>query len=207
MSKFKLYARDPISSYTHFIGGILAVIATVFLILKGGICAGVFGLSMVLLYFASSIYHFYKDSPEKIKRLRKLDHSMIYVLIAGTYTPLLIHLFPRPISFYLCSTMWIMAIFGTLIKVFWINAPRWLSVVSYVLMGWVIMIDPSCLIQIEFWGIFWLVLGGVLYTIGAVIYALKKPNISAEFGFHEIFHIFVMLGTFSQFICIYFFVI
>ncbi len=207
MSKFKLYARDPISSYTHFLGAVVSAVLAVFLFIKGGISAGVFGISMVMLYSASAIYHFYKGSPEVIKKLRKLDHSMIYFLIAGTYTPILINLFNKPFSFYLCGGMWTMAILGTIIKLFWITAPRWLSAVTYVLMGWVIMINPSCLTKIGFFGIFWLVFGGVLYTVGAVIYALKKPNISKEFGFHEIFHIFVMLGTFSQFICVYFFII
>ncbi len=146
-----LNARDPLSSFTHFIGACLAVIATVFLVTKciyiGNIeaftVAGVviFGLSMIALYSTSSIYHFVKVPSDVLVRIRKLDHSMIYVLIAGTYTPLVIGFMEPKRAFLFLSAIWSVAIIGILIKVCWLNAPRWLYTSLYLLMGWAIIFD------------------------------------------------------------------
>ncbi|MFV0516042.1 MAG: PAQR family membrane homeostasis protein TrhA [Aminipila sp.] len=212
-----LNARDPLSSFTHFIGACLAVIATVFLVRKciyiGNIeaftVAGVviFGLSMIALYSTSSIYHFVKVPSDVLVRIRKLDHSMIYVLIAGTYTPLVIGFMEPKRAFLFLSAIWSVAIIGILIKVCWLNAPRWLYTSLYLLMGWAIIFDIEFLKQIPIGCIILVALGGIMYSIGAIFYIAKKPNFSNYFGFHEIFHIFVILGTVFQFSAIYIYTI
>ena len=138
-----------------------------------------------------------------MKRLRKLDHSMIYVLIAGSYTPLLYQILQNPQKTILLTAIWVIAAVGIIMKLCWMNAPRWLSTVLYILMGWFIAIDFSALKSLSGETLFFLISGGVLYTIGGIIYGIKKPNIGKMFGFHEIFHIFVVLGS----ICHYFMVI
>lgn len=214
MSVYKKFmnARDPLSSYTHFIGACLAVFATLFLIGKClyvevtseiTIASVIFGLSMIALYSTSSIYHFVKVPSDILVRIRKLDHSMIYVLIAGTYTPLVIGFMEPKRAVIFMSAIWGVALLGIIIKVCWLNAPRWLYTSLYLLMGWAIVFDFNFLKQIPIGAIVLIALGGVMYSIGAGFYIAKKPNLSSIFGFHEIFHIFVILGTVFQFSAIY----
>ena len=206
-------AREPISGFSHLIGAILAVVGLVFLVDKA-LSRGdvftltgyiIFGFSMVLLYLSSALYHLLKVSERAILWLKKLDHSMIYVLIAGTYTPVCLVMlegFWRWVPFL---TIWFLAILGIIAKLFWIDAPRWLSTTFYLAMGWIgIFLFPK-LFGIAAPGfVLWLGIGGLAYTIGAIIYGLKKPDpIPNFFGFHEIWHIFVMVGTFSHFWAIY----
>jgi hemolysin III len=202
---------DPISSETHFIGACFSLIGLLVMIL---ICvvrktalslllSGViFCISMILLYSASCIYHFFKGK-EKIKLiLRKLDHSMIYVLIAGTYTPVCMYAMKAPHSYYFLSILWIIAIIGIIIKVCWMNAPRSLSTIIYLLLGWSIIFDFKSFQGIPFHCLFLIALGGIAYSVGALIYIFKKPNFSISFGFHELFHIFVMIGSLLHYIAI-----
>ena len=204
-------ARDPMSCYTHFIGAVLSVAGIIIMLIKTvqhpftavqftGI---VFCLSLIGLYSASSVYHYVSGPESIVKRLRKLDHSMIYVLIAGSYTPLLYQILQNPQKTILLTAIWVIAAVGIIMKLCWMNAPRWLSTVLYILMGWFIAIDFSALKSLSGETLFFLISGGVLYTIGGIIYGIKKPNIGKMFGFHEIFHIFVVLGS----ICHYFMVI
>lgn len=206
-------AREPLSSFTHFIGACLAVIATVFLISKciymentaGATVAGVvvFGLSMIALYSTSSVYHFVNVPSEILVRLRKLDHSMIYVLIAGTYTPIVIGFMePRRAAVFMAA-IWGVAAIGILVKVCWLDAPRWLYTSLYLLMGWAIIFDFNFLKQLPGGALVLIALGGIMYSVGAGFYIAKKPNFNSYFGFHEIFHIFVILGTVFQFSAIY----
>lgn len=216
MSRFFIKARDPVSFGTHFLGACLAVAGTVLLLVKCALdgadssvtaAAVIFGASLIGLYAASSLYHYANRSDRSTLTLRKLDHAMIYVLIAGTYTPLLLVCVEGTKGAVFTAAMWAVALIGTLLKVFWMGMPRVLSTVLYILMGWAILIDIPSLARLGTGGIVLLVLGGVIYTFGAVLYALKKPNPCAAFGFHEIFHIFVMLGSLFHYLCVFFYLV
>ncbi|MCR5482590.1 MAG: hemolysin III family protein [Clostridia bacterium] len=199
-------ARDPLSSYTHFIGACLSVIGIIVIMLRGGdgLCGLlVFAFCMLALYATSCSYHFVKASDEVIERVRKLDHAMIFVLISGSYTPLILKFMsPERIPLFLCI-FWGITLLGIIIKVFWLHAPRWLYTSLYVLMGWGIVFDPSFFFAIPTGGIILLAAGGLMYTVGALCYALKKPNLPKGFGFHEIFHLFVIAGSFLHYIMLY----
>ena len=205
LSYFKK-AREPMSSYTHFLGIVFSVFATaamVVLHLSGGdpstaiLGSGlVFGGSMVALYSASSIYHYYNGPIRRQEWLRKLDHSMIYVLIAGSYTPICIKFMPEGHGLRFALAMWAIAGAGILVKLCWMNAPRWLYTGLYLLMGWAIVFDAGALASLPMGAFLLLLGGGLCYTVGAVFYIIKRPNLSAEFGFHELFHLCILAGTF-----------
>ena len=216
MSRYMMRAREPISSLSHLIGAVFFAAATVLLILKTVIWSewsvkvlvGVilFGCSLVALYAASSVYHFFNGSQKILLYLRKLDHAMIYVLIAGTYTPILLKYMAGLEGWIFTFAMWACAGIGIIIKLCWFSAPRWLQTVLYIAMGWAILFDLSIFQSMSGAAFFLLAAGGISYTIGGLIYMLKKPNISATFGFHELFHIFVLLGSLFHFLMIFFFV-
>lgn len=209
-------AHDPISSETHFIGACFSVLGLVWIICYGiykqtslpmMIATIVFGISLILLYSASSLYHYY-NADDKIKlRLRKLDHSMIYVLIVGTYTPVVTFCMDAPHSYCFLGILWLVAIIGIVLKIFWINAPRAFATIIYVILGWAILFDFQSFLSMPTSCVQMIALGGISYTIGAIIYIIKKPNISDAFGFHELFHIFIMIGSFLHYlaICIFLF--
>jgi hemolysin III len=160
---------------------------------------------MILLYFSSATYHILSLDEEGTKKLKRLDHMMIYILIAGTYTPICLVPMRGHWGWTIFIVVWTIAISGILFKIYYINAPRWLSTILYLMMGWICVLAIYPMTQtIPTGGIVWLAIGGIMYSIGAVIYALKKPNpIPNVFGFHEIWHLFVLAGTFSHFITIY----
>ncbi|KAJ49873.1 hemolysin III [Clostridium tetanomorphum] len=197
--------RDPISGLTHLIGAFLSLIGMIILIklsmYKESIWAiisfSIFGVSLLLLYTASSTYHIAKVSKKVINILRKIDHSMIYILIAGTYTPICILTLKGYLGFTLFTIVWFLAILGVIFKLFWFNCPRKLSTAFYIIMGWLVIFFIVPITKVlSLNGFMWLLLGGIFYTLGGVIYALKWPKINSKlFGFHEIFHIFVMLGS------------
>jgi len=205
--------RDPVSGLTHFIGALLSVAGLVMLIIKASnplkpwhlttYC--VFGVGMILLYTASTLYHWLPLSIEGTARLRKIDHMMIFVLIAATYTPFCLIPLRGAWGWGIFGTVWTVAIFGIVFKIFWINAPRALTSVVYILMGWIAIVGIGPLVRtLQAGALFGLFAGGLLYTIGGIIYALKRPNpIPRILGFHEIFHIFVMLGTFAHYWTVY----
>ena len=207
-----LSAREPMSSYTHFIGACLAIFATFLLVGKvlaqeiinitTLVSAIIFGLSMVALYSTSSIYHFANVSKKALVRLRKLDHSMIYVLIAGTYTPIVVGFMETKRACIFLAAIWGVALLGIIVKVCWLNAPRWFYTSLYLLMGWAVIFDWEFLRMIPLGCITLVAIGGIMYSIGAGFYVAKKPE-SDFFGFHEIFHIFVILGTVFQFLAIF----
>lgn len=216
MSQYLMKARDPISSFSHMIGAVVFAFATVLLIAKTlfvdswspKILVGVivFGASLVALYSASAIYHYSNGSKRKILVLRKLDHSMIYVLIAGSYTPILLKYMPQKEGLIFVSVMWLCAAVGVIIKLCWFNAPRWLQTVLYIAMGWAVLFDISIFKEMSGVALFLLAAGGISYTIGGIIYIAKKPNLSAAFGFHELFHIFVLMGSVFHYLMILFYV-
>ncbi|MDO4280136.1 MAG: hemolysin III family protein [Peptococcaceae bacterium] len=216
MSHYLMKAREPWSSFTHFLGAIFFGVATIFLVIKAlampslspGILLGViiFGASLIALYTASAVYHYSNGSDKKILVLRKLDHSMIYVLIAGSYTPVLIKFLPQRESLIFVSAIWLCAIVGTVIKLCWFSAPRWLQTVLYIAMGWAILFDISIFKEMSGMALFLLAAGGISYTVGGLIYIIKKPNFSPDFGFHEFFHLFVLLGSVFHYLMIFFYV-
>ena len=201
------------NGFTHFIGIIFAVIATILLLDISlnpykpyhFISFSVFGFGMIMLYTTSTLYHWLKLSDAGIMKLRRADHIMIFIYIAATYTPVCIVALKGTLGWSLLIAVWFVALVGVIIKIFWMNAPRWLSTFIYILMGWLAVIVIYPLVNaIQIGALIWLSIGGLFYTIGAVIYALKKPDpYPGILGFHEIFHLFVLLGTFSHFWMIY----
>lgn len=209
LSKF----REPISSLTHLIGALFSAIGLILLIkysldtsnLSNTIIFAVFGISSILLYSASSTYHKSLSSEKVIKILRRVDHSMIYILIAGTYTPICLIALKGSIGISLFLAIWILATIGIVLKIVWFDAPRWLYTSFYILMGWISIVAIVPIIRaISLGGFMWLLAGGLFYTVGGVIYATKWPKINLKlFGFHEIFHIFIMLGSVCHFILMF----
>lgn len=209
--------RDFWSFYTHFAGAVLSFIAIIFLIATAAIegtssfvnivGAIIFGFSMLALYSASSIYHYVKRPAESLVKLRKLDHAMIYVLIAGTYTPITLGYMNFKDATVFMAVIWGVAIAGIIMKVCWLNAPRWLYTSLYVIMGWAIVFDWKAFGGLPAGCLALIAAGGISYTLGAAFYAIKKPNLSNRFGFHEIFHLFVVAGSVLHFNAVYFYVI
>lgn len=213
-----LKLKDPVSAITHGVAMLLAVIGAIPLLLKAGREPGVihifalsiFILTMILLYFSSTMYHSI-DSTEKVnRRLRKMDHMMICVMIAGSYTPICLIVLHNRLGYFLCALVWATALFGILLKALWITCPKWVSSVLYIGMGWLCVLAFFPIIHaLPAAGFGWLLAGGIIYTIGGIIYGLKLPLFDQRhkyFGSHEIFHIFVMLGSACHFVVMYFFV-
>lgn len=201
--------REPVSGFTHMAGALLSVAGLVVLVCFAAINAtawhvvafSIFGASLVLLYTASTLYHLLPVSAHGTAILRRIDHMMIYILIAGTYTPVCLIPLRGAWGWSLLSGVWAIAIVGIILKGFWMNAPRWLSTLFYMGMGWLVVIAFWPLINsIPLGAVWYLVTGGLMYTVGAVIYATKWPRIASKlFGFHEIFHLFVMAGSLCHF--------
>ena len=201
--------RDPISGLTHFIGIILSVIGTILLLTRSAepltiyhtISFLIFGISMTLLYTISTLYHWLSLSERNLITFRKLDHIMIFVFIAGSYTPVCLITLRESWGPVILIIVWTLTFGGFYLKLFWIHAPRFLYTSIYLLMGWMIITAILPLSELmPSLGLFWLVMGGIFYSTGAVIYAVKKPDpLPDVFGFHEIFHLFIMAGSF----CIY----
>lgn len=211
--------KDPGSAITHFIGMLMAIFAGIPLIIKAAsepsrvylFSAIIYIASMILLYAASTMYHTFDISEKVNRRLKKFDHMMISVLIAGSYTPICLLVLEKPLGYLLLGIVWSFAIVGIIIKAFWVHCPKWFSSVLYIGMGWTCVLAFTQLLDALSTAAFgWLLAGGIIYTIGGVIYALKLPifnNKHKNFGSHEIFHLFVMGGSACHFIVMYVFVI
>ena len=171
----------------------------------------IFILAMILLYAASTIYHSLNVKDGILKIFRKVDHMMIFVLIAGTYTPVCMLVLGGKTGMFLLAAVWGIAVFGILLKIFWINCPKWFSSIIYIAMGWVcLFVMPALVTKLSAAAFLWLLAGGILYTVGGVIYALKLKGFNQMhkyFGSHEIFHLFVMAGSFCHFIVMYCFIV
>lgn len=211
----KKHIKDPGSAITHFIGMLMAIFAAVPLLIKAAHEPGhlyltaltIYAASLILLYAASTTYHTV-DISEKVNTiLKKIDHMMISVLIAGTYTPICLLVLDRKTGIPLLLLVWGIAIAGILIKAFWVYCPKWFSSVLYIGMGWTCVLAFTQILDTLSPAAFgWLLAGGIIYTIGGVIYALKLPifnNRHKNFGSHEIFHLFVMAGSACHFIVMY----
>ncbi|MFT3984601.1 MAG: hemolysin III family protein [Lachnospiraceae bacterium] len=209
--------REPGSAITHFIGVIFSVAAALPLIARAArtsavnaAAMAVFVMSMFLLYSASTTYHSVRLRASVIKVFRKIDHMMIFILIAGSYTPVCLIVLKGPIGTAMFCAVWGIALAGILFKAFWVTCPKWISSVLYIGMGW------TCVFAfVPLWNLLpaaaftWLLTGGLLYTVGGIIYALKLPIFNSRhvnFGSHEIFHLFVLAGSFCHFIFMYVYV-
>ena len=210
--------REPGSAITHFIAMMMAVFATVPLLVKAGIQSGwenflamaIFMGSMILLYGASATYHSVDLTGRSLRVFRKLDHMMIFVLIAGSYTPVCLIVLGGKLGYPLLALVWGIAAVGMLVKACWITCPKWFSSVIYIAMGWVcVLVFGPLLKTLSAPAFLWLLAGGIIYTVGGVIYALKLPIFNAKhkfFGSHEVFHLFVMGGSICHFIFMYLYV-
>ena len=207
--------REPGSAITHFIAMMLAIFASVPLLVKSGVDAGdicflamgIFIFSMILLYGASATYHAVNVSAGGVQIFRKIDHMMIFVMIAGSYTPVCLIVLGGRMGMILLSLVWGIAVMGMGINLFWITCPKWFSSLIYIALGWVCVFVFGRLWEVLSVSAFlWLLAGGIVYTIGGVIYALKLPLFNrkhSHFGSHEIFHLFVMGGSICHFIFMY----
>lgn len=203
-------ALRPWSAITHGAGAVLAALGTLFLLLQANsrqhrLAFAVYGLSMVALYAASTLYHSIRTSPSGRKRLRKLDHCCIYLLIAGSYTPFCLLALKNTCGRVLLMVIWFLALGGIVLSTVWITAPRWLTAGSYLLMGWIALFAIVPLSRVlPGPGMAGLIAGGILYSIGGVLYALKWPGRNhPRFGCHEIFHVFILLGSAVHFWVMY----
>ena len=208
--------KDPGSAITHFIAMVLAIAAMTPLLIKASQKSGhflsllIFILSMIGLYGASTIYHTLDISPKINQLLRKLDHMMIFILIAGTYTPVCMIVLGDRTGWLLLALVWAIAAAGIVINAFWITCPKWFSSLIYIAMGWVCILAITKIIRaLPKAGFLWLLAGGIIYTLGGIIYALKLPIFNSRhknFGSHEIFHLFVMGGSLCHYVMMYQFV-
>lgn len=210
--------REPGSAITHFIGMMLTVFAAVPLLVKAitGSVPGalpamlIFIISMILLYGASATYHTVNVTGRALRIFRKLDHMMIFVLIAGSYTPICLVVLRGSLGYGLLAVIWGLALAGMITKACWITCPRWFSSLIYIVMGWTVVFVFNPLYHTLSTAAFlWLLAGGIIYTAGGIIYALKLPLFNARhknFGSHEIFHLFVMGGSLCHFIFMFLYV-
>ena len=215
----KRHIKEPGSAITHFIGMLMAIFAAVPLLIKAAhepsriyiISLTIYAASLILLYAASTTYHTFDISAKVNTVLKKIDHMMISVLIAGSYTPVCLIVLKGKTRIILLSIVWAIAVAGILIKAFWVYCPKWVSSVLYIGMGWTCVLAFTQILNNMSPAAFgWLLAGGIIYTAGGVIYALKLPlfnNRHKNFGSHEIFHLFVMGGSACHFVVMYAFLL
>lgn len=219
MNRHSRHLKDPGSAITHFIGMLMAIFAAVPLLIKAArepdhiylISLSIYALSLILLYAASTTYHTFDLSERANTILKKIDHMMIFVLIAGSYTPICLITLKGRTGTILLALVWGIAILGIILKAFWVFCPKWVSSVLYIGMGWTCVLAFSTILDNLSTAAFgWLLAGGIIYTVGGVIYALKLPIFNSKhknFGSHEIFHLFVMGGSICHFIVMYTFLL
>lgn len=210
--------REPGSALTHFVAMMLAVFAAVPLLVKAGLSTGsqnfvamlIFISSMILLYGASATYHSVNVTGKQLYLFKKIDHMMIFVLIAGSYTPVCLIVLGGELGLQLLAVVWGIALVGIVIKACWVTCPKWFSSMIYIAMGWVcVFVFGQLWSTLPTAAFLWLLAGGIIYTIGGVIYALKLPIFNAKhanFSSHVIFHLFVMGGSICHFIFMYLYV-
>lgn len=219
MNRHNKHLKDPGSAITHFIGMLMAIFAAVPLLIKAArepdhiylISLTIYALSLILLYAASTTYHTFDLSEKANTILKKIDHMMIFILIAGSYTPICLITLKGRTGVILLSLVWGIALVGIILKAFWVFCPKWVSSILYIGMGWTCVLAFTQILNALSPAAFgWLLAGGIIYTIGGIIYALKLPifnNRHKNFGTHEIFHLFVMGGSMCHFIVMYAFVL
>ncbi len=202
--------REPVNSLTHWAGAILALAGLIALLIVGWgtplkvASLIIYGVSLIFLFSASATYHMVQVKDKALEIFRKVDHAAIYCLIAGTYTPFCINAFTGFWKWGMLTIIWSLAIIGIVIKVFIIRSPRWLNAGIYVAMGWLCVgASGQLLAALPAWVLTWLIIGGVTYTLGAVVYSTKMFNfVPGVFGFHEVWHIFVLLAATAHFVAV-----
>ena len=210
-SSFKINQKEKFSSASHLFGAILAIFGTIILTLKSIgntaniIVAIIYGFSTFFLFISSAIYHAQKKEENEESFWRKLDHIAIFIMIAGTYTPICFLFLDGIWRWSILLLQWILVISGVILKLLVLNTPRWVTITIYLVQGWVAIIPIYQLTKVMPLGsILLLFAGGLSYTIGAIIYKLKKPNpLPEKFGFHEIFHIWILIGAILHYIPMY----
>lgn len=207
--------KEPVNTLTHFVPFVAAIVGLVFLILMSKndisklITMTIYGLSMIALYGASSVYHWVRTTPQKELILKKVDHIAIYFLIAGSYTPVFYYGLEGAWRWAMLIAVWTLAIIGMALKLWFIHAPRYVSSAFYVSLGWIALVPFLQLIKhLQMGAIILMAVGGVVYTIGAIIYATKIFDFFPKrFGFHEIFHLFIAAGSIVHFIMILIYIV
>jgi hemolysin III len=202
--------REPVNSLTHWAGALLGLVGLVVLLIVGWstpakiVSLLIYGISLIAMFSASATYHMVRAKDKVLLILRKIDHSAIYLLIAGTYTPFCVNAFSGFWKWGILSIIWSLALIGIIVKVFYIKAPRWLNAGIYVVMGWLCVgAAGQMLAVLPAWVFIWLIAGGVVYTLGAVVYITKFFNFwPGVFGFHEVWHIFVMLAAAAHYVAV-----
>ena len=209
MRRLQALFKDPISGLTHLATALVALLGALVLVARPAapadrLALSIYGLSLVLLFSASATYHLVKTSPGRELWLRKLDHVAIYLLIAGTYTPVCVIVLTGAWRWGLLGGIWLLALIGIVVKLFYITAPRWLTVALYLLMGWLGVVGfQPLLAALPLAAFAWLLAGGLLYSVGAIVYAMRRPNfVPGVFGFHELWHLFVSAAGAAHFIFI-----
>jgi hemolysin III len=209
-TKYYSPIEEKINILSHAVGFIFSIVALVLLVTHATqhgdvwhiVSFSIFGASLIILYAASTFYHSAKKS-ELRNRLNIIDHASIYVLIAGTYTPFTLVTLKGTIGWVIFGISWGLALTGIILKLFFTGKYNLLSTIMYVLMGWVIVFAIKPLINnLPLAGLLWLVAGGISYTIGAILYGIKKIKFN-----HAIFHMFVLMGSFCHFMSVYFYVL
>lgn len=205
--------KPLLRGWSHALAAVASVVFTIVLAFVSAydpprmVSMIVFGASMVVLYTVSAVYHIGRWTPRVHRVLRSLDHANIFLLIAGTYTPICFNLLDGWFRVFMLATVWALAVAGMGLSVFTLKLPRWVSTLLYIGLGWVSLIAlPEMLEAIGWTGLLLLAAGGVSYTVGGIIYALKRPNpFPRVFGFHEIFHLFVIAGSvaFAVVVCVW----
>ncbi len=203
--------KEPVNGITHIIGALLSIVALVFLVSQAAqhgtvwhvVAFSIYGVSLVALYTMSSLYHSLNVSQKTNRTLEQLDHAMIYFLIAGSYTPICLVALRGGWGWSLLGVVWSLAITGIVLKLVFRDPPRVIVAILfsfYIIIGWLGLIAWAPLVQVlSNWGIFWFVLGGVFYTVGAIIFNTDRLRLSVHIGAHEIWHFFVMAGSLSHF--------
>ena len=202
--------REPVNSLTHWAGAALALAGLIALLIVGWstpakiISLTIYGLSLIAMFSASATYHMVRVKDKALEIFRKIDHSAIYLLIAGTYTPFCVNAFEGFWKWGMLSIIWSLALIGIIVKVFYIRAPRWLNAGIYLVMGWLCVgAAGQMLAVLPAWVFSWLIAGGVIYSLGAIVYITKIFNfVPGVFGFHEMWHIFVMLAAAAHFVAV-----
>jgi hemolysin III len=200
--------REPVNGLTHLFGALIAGAGLALLVVLAWgeptkvASLTLYGVALILMFSASAAYHLARVGPRSALFLRKLDHAAIYILIAGSYTPVCLHFFTGFWRDGLLAIVWALAVIGIVVKLFVIRAPRWATAGIYLLMGWMSVAALREIVRTFPTGaLVWLVIGGLFYTAGAIVYILKRPDPRPGiFGFHEIWHLFVIAGAFSHFV-------
>jgi hemolysin III len=201
--------REPVNSLTHWAGAGLAAAGTLVLLVQSwvdmarAVSLTIYGLSLVSMFAASATYHMVRVKSRSLEVFRKIDHSAIYLLIAGTYTPICFNYFTGYWKWGMLITIWSLALVGIAIKIFIIRVPRWLNAGIYILMGWISLAAIGQMALVPAWVLGWILAGGILYTLGALVYITKIFNfVPGVFGFHEVWHIFVLAAAAAHFLAV-----